>query len=266
MRARGARPLDPSASVVVPPPHGGRDTKRRREARARLAAVLWDAGGARRLPRERELVEALAACGPKDAWWVCEASSAGPVYLLPTKEWIGALAQLVDETGAKTVLEVAAGDGFLTRCLQAARPRATCIATDDQSWSRPQARMSAADRRAYRGVSFAGIPRPPHVEKRGAVAAVKRYAPDLTIVSWAPPGTLVERVLRAPSFLVLDIGTDGDVCGNGQATWRFEKEFLDGPIETRALCRLDGDPRAARATRVTLYYGRRHPRHGVTRR
>jgi hypothetical protein len=40
-------------------------------------------------------------------------------------------------------------------------------------------------------------------------------------------------------------------------TWRFEKEFLDGPIESRALCRLDTRPSVVRATRVTLYEGAR---------
>lgn len=254
--------------VTVPAPVDlGRDTKKRAAARQRLAAVLWDDSGARRLPSERALVEAIEACDPRDVWWVCESSSAGPVYLLPTREWVKALARFVDETGAKKVLEVAAGDGFLAACLRRARPQLEVIATDDQSWAKPAARMNAADRRAYRGVDFAGI-RPAAaaivVEKLGAVAAVKKHRPDLVVVSWAPPGTLVERVIRAPSRLVLDISVDGDVCGNGQRTWRFEKDFLEGPLEARALCRLDARPGAGRQSRFTLYYGARHPQHGVT--
>lgn len=256
--------------VTIPPPIDlGRDSRRRAAARQALADVLWDDQGRRRLPRERDLVGAIEACDRRDVWWVCEASSAGPVYFLPTREWLKAFARFVDETKARKVLEVAAGDGFLSACLKRARPGLEVIATDDKSWSRAAARMNAADRRAYRGVDFAGIREAAPgvvVEKMGAVAAVKKHRPDLVVVSWAPPGTLVERVIRAPSRLVLDISVDGDVCGNGQRTWRFEKDFLEGPLEERALCRLDQRPTEGRQSRFTLYYGRRHPQHGTTRR
>jgi len=126
--------------------------------------------------------------------------------------------------------------------------------------------MTAADRREFGATPFRGIQPLPIVEKRGAVATIKAWQPDLVIVSWAPPGTLVERAIRAPARLVLDLSVDGDVCGNGEKTWRFEKEFLDGPLERRALCRLDEQPHGARATRATLYYGRRHENFAVTPR
>ncbi len=252
--------------VTVPAPVGaGRDTAKRKAARAALAAVLWTDDGARRLPREAELVRALEACDPRDVWWVCEASSAGPVYLLPTREWIGALARFVGRRGVKRVLEVAAGDGFLSACLARARPKLHVVASDDGSWSRAEGRMSRADRRRYRGVSLSGIHAGVDVLRLGAVAAVKRAAADLVIVSWAPPGTVVERVIRAPSRLVLDIGVDGDVTGNGTRTWRFAKEFLEGPLADRALCRLDARPSKSRATRVTLYYGRASGHYAVER-
>ena len=96
-----------------------------------------------------------------------------------------------------------------------------------------------------------------------AVAAVKKFRPDVVLVSWAPPGLLVERVVRAPSRLVLDIGVEGDVCGNGERTWRFNKDFLDGPIQDLALCRLDARPRKERHTRVTCYFGALHPEGGL---
>ncbi len=256
----------PGVVNVPPPPRSyGRDTVKRRAARAALAAVLWDETGARRLPREAALVAALQACDARDVWWVCEASSAGPVYLLPTREWIGALARLVDRLRARRVLEVAAGDGFLSSCLRRARPQLELFATDDGSWSTAAARMTRAERREHRDVAFAGIRAEAHVTKQGALAAVTRTRPDLVLISWAPPGTLVERLIRAPVPLVLDISVDGDVCGNGTRTWRFHKEMLEGAIEQRALCRLDARPSTARATRVTLYYGRTHPAHGVER-
>ena len=249
---------------MVPPPVGaGRDTRGRAAARAALAAVLWTKDGRRRLPRERALVRALEACDARDVWWVCEASRAGPVYLLPTREWIDALARWLDVQKARVVVEVAAGDGFLSACLRRARPKLRVIATDDFSWTRAQRRMSPRDRRELAGVPIAGIRPAPDVERIAATAAVKKHAPDVVIVSWAPPGTLVERVIRSDVALVLEIAVAGDVCGNGERTWRFHKEFLDGPLEARALCRLDARPRTTRHTLVTLYYGRAHDDFGV---
>jgi hypothetical protein len=252
--------------VTVPAPRTGRDTRARRAARAALVNVLWDARGRRRLPRERELADAIAACAPGDLWWVCEANSAGPLYLLPTREWLTALARFIASTGAKKVLEIGAGDGFLSTVLQRRCKGLPVRATDDFSWTKVANRMSAADRREFGATPFRGIQPLPIVERRAAVATIDAWRPDLVIVSWAPPGTLVERAIRAPSRLVLDLSVDGDVCGNGEKTWRFEKEFLDGPLEERALCRLDEDPHAARATRATLYYGRRHEHFAVTPR
>jgi hypothetical protein len=251
-------------AITVPSPRTGRDTSQRRAARAALVDVLWDARGRRRLPRERDLADAIDACSHDDAWWVCEANSGGPLYLLPNREWLTALAKFIDDSGAKKVLEIGAGDGFLSTILQRRRPRLQVRATDDFSWTRTAGRMNAADRREFGDTQFSGIQPLPIVEKRSAVRTIEQWRPDLVLVSWAPPGTLVERAIRAPSRLVLDLSVDGDVCGNGDKTWRFEKEFLEGPIETRALCRLDESPHAARMTRATLYYGRRHPRFAVT--
>lgn len=248
--------------VTVPKPVGlGRETKARAAARAALLDVLWGPKG-RRLPTERALVTAIEACDPRDLWWVCEANSAGPVYLLPTRGWVERLARWVDETGAQTVLEVGAGDGFLSACLARARPSLKVIATDDGSWRAPAARMSAEDRAIYQGVTFAGITPSHPVERLGAAAAVTRYQPDLVIVAWAPPGRMVERVIRAPSKLVLEIGAEGGVTGDDARTWRYEKEFIEGPLQDKAICRLDARPSEGRATRITLYYGRAHPLHG----
>lgn len=252
--------------VIVPAPQG--DSARRRRARAALVDVLWRSDGTRRLPRERELVDALHACDARDVWWVCEASSAGPVYLLPTREWVNATARWLDGVKARSVVEVAAGDGFLSSCLRTARPALRIVATDTHAWHKPEARQSADDRRTFRGVAFAGIShdRDGDVLRMSAARAVEEHRPDVVIVSWPPPGSLVERVIRAPSRLVLEIGAEGDVCGDSARTWRFHKEFLDDtPLATRALCRLDARPRMERNTRVTLYYGHRHRDYGVER-
>lgn len=243
--------------VTVPPPVGlGRDTSERRRARARLARVLWDSGGERRLPSRRALRTAITACDPRDVWWVCEMSDAGPVYFLPTREWVEALGEYVDGLGARSVLEVAAGDGFLARCLARARPRLRVIATDSGAWDRAPARMSAAERRAYRDVEVQGLRLGAGVERLEALRAVREYRPDLVIVSWPPPGTLVERLIRAPARYVLEIGADGDVCGAGPRTWRLASEILAGPLEDLGFCRLDARGDLGHTT-VTAYRGAR---------
>ena len=252
---------------MIPPPVGlGRDTKARAAARDALARVIWDDDGRRRLPRERELATALEACDPRDAWWTCEMSVHGPVYLLPTREWVRALVREVRELGARRVLEAGAGDGFLARCLRDAAPELEVIAVDDASWSEPSARMSGADRRSLKGVRPAGLTLGEGVQRADALRAVRRHLPDLVIVSWAPPGSLVERLIRSPVRHVLEIGTEGDECGRGPDTLRFACELLDGPVERRAICRLDARPSEHRATRVTLYFGRAHPDHRRRRR
>lgn len=247
--------------MIVPSPQGsGLDTRARVEAREALIKVLW-AGDARRLPAERELCAAIDACDPRDLWWVCEANSFGPLYLLPTREWVRALTRFITETGARSVLEVGAGDGFLSACIAKALPSITVRASDSHAWRRPDARMSDADRAEFAGVPFAGIRAGAEVERLAAVTAIKRYDPDLVIVSWAPPGSFLERVIRAPSKLILELGVEGDVTGDDERTWRYNKEFLAGPLEDRALCRLDSRPALARHTRATLYYGAAHPDH-----
>ena len=186
------------------------------------------------------------------------------MYLLPTIEWVQVLARTVRSLGARSVHEVAAGDGFLARALARASPRLRVSASDSGAWAKTAGRMSAADRRRHGATPFAGIRAGDNVERRSTASAIAHHRPDLIVVSWAPPGSLVERVIRAPAAtLVLELGVDGDVCGNGTRTWRFHKEFLEGPIEERALCRLDGGAVDTPKTRATLYYGRAHPEHGV---
>ncbi|MEW5852716.1 MAG: hypothetical protein AB2A00_28280 [Myxococcota bacterium] len=248
-------------AVTVPPPVGmGRDTRARKLARENLVKVLWDRHGRRRLPTDAQLVRAMEACDKRDVWWVCEANSAGPLYFLPTKDWIRTLARTLKDWEIRSVLEVGAGDGFVSACLAAAMPDVKVVATDSGAWERPAARMNRQDRRDFKGVPFRGISAGENVIRMDAVAAVKRFKPNLTLVVWPPPGDLLERVIKAPSSrVVLDVSVEGDVCGMGMLTWRFNKDFVFGPLEERALCRLDARPREERHTRVTVYYGRAHP-------
>ena len=232
----------------------GRLTPARVRARETLVRTLWNAQGERRLPADRALWRALAACDPRDVWWVCEMNSYGPLYFLPTREWVLALARLLDRLGVRRVLEAGAGDGFLARALALARPDLVVRACDSHAWGKAKARMSPRDAREFSGVRVQGIPIGAEVERLAIEAAVVKHRPELVLVAWAPPGTLVERAIRSPVRYVLDVSVDGDVCGNGSKTWRFEKEFLAGAIEARGVCRLD-DGRSERKTRATLYEG-----------
>jgi hypothetical protein len=177
---------------------------------------------------------------------------------LPTREWIAALSRLIDRLQVRRVLEIGAGDGFLSRCLAAKRPDLAVRATDTGAWSRPTARMSKREQRELKGLPIAGLELGHTVERMSAPAAITRYKPQLVLVSWAPPGLLVERAIKAPVDYVLDVGVDGDVCGNGAKTWRFEKEFLSGALETAAFCRLDSA--GVQHSRATLYQGRQNLR------
>lgn len=230
----------------------------RKAAREALTKVLWDKHGKRRLPGNNQLENAINACKRGDVWEVCELNPFAPIYLLPTREWIRALAEYVDTLGVKTVLEVAAGDGFLSRCLAAQRPKLRVIATDDASWVKPQARMSDADRVEFAGHDIRGLALGDNVEKLSAQRSVEKYKPDLVLVSWAPPGRLVQRALLGPCKYVLDFGTDGDVCGSGPTLWRKALELVDGPVEQLAWCRLDERSDEPPRTRITLYAGARY--------
>ncbi|MHB1843559.1 MAG: class I SAM-dependent methyltransferase, partial [Deltaproteobacteria bacterium] len=194
---------------------------------------------------------------PETLWRFCEEEPRGPLYFLPTREWIAALVRVCRRLG-RVVVEVGAGDGFVSRCLARAAPELRVIATDSGAWTRPSARMNAAERRRLRGAALPGIRLGPNVLRLGAVEAVRRFRPDVVLAVWLPPGPLFSRLVRAPCRYVLEIGVPGGVTGEGNWGWRFAHEPCEGAIEARARCRLDAPPTLPR-TRVTLAFGRRHP-------
>ena len=71
---------------------------------------------------------------------------------------------------------------------------------------------------------------------------------------------LLDSLIRAPVRHVLDIGAGSGVTGDVRS-WRFAHEFLEGPLERTARCRLDARPQRALATRVTLYFGKASEEH-----
>ena len=91
-----------------------------------------------------------------------------------------------------------------------------------------------------------------------------KFRPDLVVACWLPPGPLLDQIIRSPVKHVLEIGAAGGVTSS-QWSWRFNHEFLDGPLEKLARCRLDERPKRVLHTRATLYYGATHPDHSVER-
>ena len=124
--------------------------------------------------------------------------------MLPTREWLGELCDFLDDAKARSVLEVAAGDGFLASCLARRRPDLNVKASDDNLWTVSQRRMTDADRAEFGSTPFAGIQPLPIVEKRGAVAAVNAHCPDIVRESSASCLLLLDarRQIRLPNHSV----------------------------------------------------------------
>ncbi|MFL5311467.1 MAG: hypothetical protein ACJ79H_13535, partial [Myxococcales bacterium] len=182
-------------------------------SRAAVARLLWDENGARRVPPAATFDRTVSALPRGELERICELNPSGPVYFIPTPPFLRALARLIRSRGARRILEVAAGDGHLTRTLSAYAPDLRVIASDSGKWQRPQARMSPRERRELRGTAVAGIRPGPEVVRLGARAAIERFRPDLVLACWLPPGPLLGRILRASDRDVLEIGAGSGITG-----------------------------------------------------
>ena len=226
-------------------------------ARAALARLLWNVSGHRRIPPAAALDRALSRVPRGELGWMCEFTPLGPIYLLPTRPFLRALARVIRAQGARRVLEVAAGDGHLAAGLAAVAPDLEVVRTDSGAWAEPSARMSAKERRALRRVPVAGLAPGPGVERLDARSAIEKYRPALVLACWLPPGPLLADVIRSPVRHALEIGAGSGITGD-ISCWRFAHEFCEGPVEDLARCRLDERPADATHTRVTLYLGASH--------
>jgi hypothetical protein len=101
------------------------------------------------------------------------------VYCFYSAELVTRLAGLV---GARSCLEVAAGDGTLSRFLGDAGVQVR--ATDDHSWAH--------------AVTF-----PEAVERLDATSALAKYAPQVVLCSFPPPGNTFERRVLADPGVAL---------------------------------------------------------------
>jgi SAM-dependent methyltransferase len=233
------------------------------KARHAVERLLWTRSGERRVPSTRALDAALARLRRRELFDLCELDPRGPLYLLPTRELVRGLAARIRELGARRVLEVASGDGFLSRELQRVAPELEVVASDSGAWIDPRARMNQRERRRLRGVDVPGVRLGPEVLRLDALAAIRRARPDLVLACWLPPGKLLERLIRAPVRYVLEIGARGGVTP-GAWSWRYAHEFCE-ELEEHARCRLDERPGRELHSRVTLYFGAPNPDHALER-
>ena len=127
------------------------------------------------------------------------------------------------------------------------------------------ARMTAREARSSLGRKARGLKLGADVSRLDAVAAVRRYRPDVVLAIWLPPGSLLSRLIAAPCRYVLEVGAGGGVTAAGNWDWRHSHELLDGSLQTLARCRLDDRPERKLHTTVTLYHGRRHPEFAIER-
>lgn len=108
------------------------------------------------------------------------------IYCFYARPLVTGLARLIDEVGGPAI-EIAAGDGTLTRFLEAAG--VTITASDDQTWS------------ATSGTSaVSGTGASSDVERLDAESALRRDQPRVVVCSWPPPGNRFEaHVFRTAS-------------------------------------------------------------------
>lgn len=115
--------------------------------------------------------------------------------------------RLANWIGCRTVLEIMAGNGWLSRALSLHGVR--CFATDsrEQNW-----------------------PAPPvfPVHKVSAIKAVKRYRADILVISWPPYecDVIVEACKWRGSRPIIYIGEGDGGCNAGEEFW----EHFDGDI------------------------------------
>ena len=125
------------------------------------------------------------------------------IYCFYSRPLIRELAALI---GARSCLEIAAGDGTLSSFLAAAGANVT--ATDDYSWQH--------------SVNF-----PASVLRQDAKAALRAHRPEVVICSWPPAGNAFEQaVFRTSSVqLYVAINSGLEVGSGNRAAYAQQTEF-----------------------------------------
>jgi hypothetical protein len=125
------------------------------------------------------------------------------IYCFYSKELIDKLAALV---GDRSVLEIAAGDGTLSRFLAAGGVAIT--ATDDYSWKKT-------------------VQVPEDVLKQDARTALRKHQPEVVICSWPPAGNQFEReVFKTASVQMYIVISSRHEFGSGNWNdYRSQTDF-----------------------------------------
>ncbi len=133
------------------------------------------------------------------------------IYCFYTRELIKALAMMI---GRQSCLEIAAGDGTLSRFL--AEEGVNIAATDNQSWQH-------------------AIEYPDDVQKIEAKQALQRYQPEVVICSWPPPANHFERHVFSTNSVQLYVvigsryqfasGNWGDYAKQGNFDYTIDPEL-----------------------------------------
>lgn len=125
------------------------------------------------------------------------------IYCFYSRQLIDSLAELV---GNRSCLEIAAGDGTLTRFLSGRG--ITITATDDYSWKH--------------AVKYPGA-----VIKQDAREALREYAPEVVLCSWPPAGnTFEQQVFRSKSVqMYIVIGSRHTFAAGNWSDYRSQLAF-----------------------------------------
>ena len=211
------------------------------ELRSHWTGVLWDED-------LRRICPTVAAFDAHNDWeamlfTACHPEVGRAIFFIPTVEWVERMVRFLALIGARRVLEVGAGDGFLTQCLREAAPGIDFVASDTKN---PESQW--------------GIDYPEWVEQEDALESVLRVRPDLVIWAWPPLGSdAMELVIRSPWCpLYLEIGEGPGGCtGNEETSERFSHRSMRYLAE-HGRCRTDNEI-TCRHTWCGLYPGRAHP-------
>jgi hypothetical protein len=144
------------------------------------------------------------------------------IYCFYSRRLISQLAAII---GDRPCLEIAAGDGTLSRFLAARGVDIT--ATDDYSWS-------------------GSVAYPDDVQHLDAVKALRTHRPRVVVCSWPPAGNTFERHVftTANVELYIVIGTRHEIGAGNWADYRLQDGFdlrLDEPL-SRLVVPPDLDP------------------------
>lgn len=125
------------------------------------------------------------------------------IYCFYSRSLVAALAELI---GDRTCVEIAAGDGTLSRFLR--EVGVDVVATDDLSWA-------------------SVIDYPADVVKESARSSLQKRAPQVVLCSWPPTDNDFERlVLSTPSVQLYVVLSSTDELNAGDwATYRRQTDF-----------------------------------------